>query len=59
MKDAVDLLNERIADLKERNTALVETLEYIRQNTDCSVARQWADKALKEYGVSDEKAKDC
>ena len=31
MKDAVDLLNEQIADLKERNKELIETIEKLQR----------------------------
>lgn len=48
---------DRADDLQKRNAALVEALEYIRDNTECSVARQWANKALKSAGSSANKAR--
>ena len=37
--------------LRYDNAKLLGSLRYIRDNTDCSVARQWVIKTLKEYGV--------
>ena len=54
MKDAVDLLNERIADLKERNTALVEALEELQVSLSFGEGLYplviYIDKVLKEHG---------
>ena len=53
MKDAVDLLNEQIADLKEHNKALVEALEKLQANAAFIGSRkivEFIDKILKEHG---------
>jgi chromosomal replication initiation ATPase DnaA len=54
MKDAVDLLNERIANLEERNKALVEALEKLQANAafigNRRITVEFIDKILKEHG---------
>lgn len=63
MKDAVDLLSERIADLKERNKALVQALEAMVALFEPGRAYQFSElsekgthalkiayEALKEHG---------